>query len=1358
MAVSTGRTLRTRVEATRTKLHDKFCLVTSNMAWRESVAINEFFVPQIHIETSRCLLLCLPKITETFLSDIGCLVVTGPKLTWQISFWRNGFRVTETVEIGAMLGERSDMILFEDISTGTNQIRCVLSFTSKEEDIVLKNNRTNRLSTASQPLVGNKLQIYESTIEFVDRKPSWGNSVNKPVGLNTKKFIRIITFNVDSQISSVRSRLEGIAAERNKSGEEKDVTATVKDIKLQFLRVGQDIRIAATRGIVSNRESFERFFSRLVDKVLTGNIQYSACEDEYLRFVHRVDSGILVSCQQHVFTVLSGKYESSCQIPNTIHNEDHSSSATNNWLCSLLATSMNVIMKAQSLSRADKLRIVYEFWDILPDLLIVDVINHFFRIVTQIQKLPLDCFIRARDSPDPTFQALYTLSSVLTAGVLIVSDSSEMGSTKASFILTRKILDEYLMMCSKITLHAYQRCCDAILSATKSDDDANSMSIYFRGVSPRKKTSIEICYDVLFVLCSCILGLGLQSHAVVSITTKLIGTVENMNSYQFNSWLSFFATVLGKTYFSNDYKSDIIDVLVKIFTYIRKNDLSKKLKLASVPSMCHALIRSRSAMIFLVVAESFFQSTENTLHEWVNMVVLLQLVDDDVNGVLEICQKRNDGTTARFAENLCKLFVKNVNTIGVGDEIENLVFVQKILPLWTNEASIPPILNRRKAVSILCNFVEFFTPSARLDIRSSEQLNALQNATISSLVQCTKHCIMAFARHNIAEKKTGRLAQLQTCLNLLDINLPGLHDEINDGILDEVLEIYFICTKENIEELPVKFHETVKRQIAHIVDSVFRFSSTSISEPDMRIDAEQRRRYRVLFKYLEHKCPVAALASFIETLSKSYFASSNSYIKTFMNNILQSRSDKICRDEEVMALLSLASVWMVCHPPAAVKHLERLIELRNELRNSENSTRLFICLVDNINAEYKLTDSANFLFFKTQYPTSGSESAASAVKAKNLMSSYRDGRFVLLLDHSSNKQDYFDSIMADSVETPQTFAVRHEKNNVVTWSLRFADETLSYMDVVVQLQKNYPSAIILSPKTPRSFTPKDNVSLISSAELIQIYRCISFRDDIKYHEEEKYFFFMQALYYDGMSEEKMTEKIKNSHLPRKHKHYGKSLEEWHIAEDIADGTIFKCIISIKSGENFDILSKVQQGVGTCYDAVIESCEKCYTANACIVWLHERFHNTLDLYRKYEKDSTSIRLKVLLEYMAGALDGHRNGEAIDAKLALRLIIYFQEWEADYYSNIRKDKKLEYIKLKRVATKEGKSFPSQSDYMQYTPGENKIMTELILRYNKCRHLLNECFDTIRSNVAYVELTDQEKEHFARVGCLVKSSSYV
>ena len=139
--------------------------------------------------------------------------------------------------------------------------------------------------------------------------------------------------------------------------------------------------------------------------------------------------------------------------------------------------------------------------------------------------------------------------------------------------------------------------------------------------------------------------------------------------------------------------------------------------------------------------------------------------------------------------------------------------------------------------------------------------------------------------------------------------------------------------------------------------------------------------------------------------------------------------------------------------------------------------------------------------------------------------------------------------MTDSLETPKIFAVRREKNNVVTWNVRLADETVSYLDVAAQVQKSYPSAIIISPKTPRSLTPKDTVSLISDTELIQFTGVSVFA--MTQSMVRKISTFSLCKYCATMANLKnITEKNKNSHLPRKHKHYGNSLEKWHIAKTL----------------------------------------------------------------------------------------------------------------------------------------------------------------------------------------------------------------
>ena len=104
---------------------------------------------------------------------------------------------------------------------------------------------------------------------------------------------------------------------------------------------------------------------------------------------------------------------------------------------------------------------------------------------------------------------------------------------------------------------------------------------------------------------------------------------------------------------------------------------------------------------------------------------------------------------------------------------------------------------------------------ACLDIRSSKQLNALQ-AIISSLsnVQALYFCI---GGQDAAEKEIKSLGQLKDCFDLLDINLPGLYDEIDSGILDEILEIHFISTSESMKNLPVTVQQTIKRRILYIL-------------------------------------------------------------------------------------------------------------------------------------------------------------------------------------------------------------------------------------------------------------------------------------------------------------------------------------------------------------------------------------------------------------------------------------------------------------------------------------------------------------------------------------------------------------
>ena len=79
------------------------------------------------------------------------------------------------------------------------------------------------------------------------------------------------------------------------------------------------------------------------------------------------------------------------------------------------------------------------------------------------------------------FQALYVLASILTAGALLIPASSS-----SSSILTREMIDEFLIVCSKITLRAYQICGDALISYINVDEESLPSPKKFQNFPPEK--------------------------------------------------------------------------------------------------------------------------------------------------------------------------------------------------------------------------------------------------------------------------------------------------------------------------------------------------------------------------------------------------------------------------------------------------------------------------------------------------------------------------------------------------------------------------------------------------------------------------------------------------------------------------------------------------------------------------------------------------------------------------------------------------------------------------------------------------------------------------------------------------------
>ena len=257
----------------------------------------------------------------------------------------------------------------------------------------------------------------------------------------------------------------------------------------------------------------------------------------------------------------------------------------------------------------------------------------------------------------------------------------------------------------------------------------------------------------------------------------------------------------------------------------------------------------------LALAESLLHSNGN-LHVWVNMVTFLQLVDDEHYEILETCQARNDGTTAIFVENICKTFVKNLETVGIGNGAENVAFARQMLPLWTDDSALPPILKKENGLSALCNFVELFVPSANLDVQSMEQSVRMKNAVLLSLLKWGKQFIVdLLARLGDDDSKDMSWEHVEACYELIKANLLGLCDDIHEDIIIECLEtLYLFFNKPNVEVKSNKKYNDMSNSLFKIVVSLYQYPSSTFSSSNMQINIEEKKRYKVLFSFFETNC------------------------------------------------------------------------------------------------------------------------------------------------------------------------------------------------------------------------------------------------------------------------------------------------------------------------------------------------------------------------------------------------------------------------------------------------------------------------------------------------------------------------
>ena len=195
--------------------------------------------------------------------------------------------------------------------------------------------------------------------------------------------------------------------------------------------------------------------------------------------------------------------------------------------------------------------------------------------------------------------------------------------------------------------------------------------------------------------------------------------------------------------------------------------------------------------------------------------------------------------------------------------------------------------------------------------------------------------------------------------------------------------------------------------------------------------------------------------------------------------------------------------------------------------------------------------------------------------------------------------------------------------------------------------------------------------------------------------------------------------------PKKHEQYGASLADWHLSDCLSDGPVASITFkrsSVHSAAAFFSPSTTSESLE------VSSLRICSRAASCVSWMHRKIRLLTERFNSAVCDMTLESSLSLFKSLFSTIQSPEV-EVVGFPVALRLIVYFREWEGDLYSKEKKRIKLEYVRAKKVAIAEGNMLPDPADYkFSNHLRHNIVMEKLCDFYNKLHFLIEECIELL------------------------------
>ena len=326
----------------------------------------------------------------------------------------------------------------------------------------------------------------------------------------------------------------------------------------------------------------------------------------------------------------------------------------------------------------------------------------------------------------------------------------------------------------------------------------------------------------------------------------------------------------------------------------------------------------------------------------------------------------------------------------------------------------------------------------------------------------------------------------------------------------------------------------------------------------------------------------------------------------------------------------------------------------------------------------------------------------------------------------------------------QSYALRCESERGVQWFIHRADQhvTMSSMKELAEWEApafDQPPVTLVSSMQPllsvvsgptgklqEEHTRTGRISLAGGARTCQIFPCNripSHRDTMGAdHRVVQFECFCQLP--NNFDEKSAVEAMSmDHHSPKKHKVYGTSLSNWHQSDKVLGGPILRVTFSIpKTPAN-----KVQFSSGVRIPTVVQDMERINRAKACNRWLGDRRRHLEHCFHEahsYGTAETAQNMLYEMEYTLKPLCG----EVVGMGIARRMIVYFREWEDDFFAQERKKAKLEFVKAKKSAIANGEPLPKLADFQGAVSSRNPLMEKICNHYNALFYLLEECVELL------------------------------